>query len=325
LSLIKAQRIQKEKGNDYKIIVFTKALCRYMDAGRKALGLTNDFYYYWDWKNRRHCPSADYIIVDEIQDFTKEEILEFIHATRKNFFFFGDIAQSIYEDLKDTFPVNKIRRLFDEDHEPKEFSLYSNYRLPIPVARITEQYVYVQQDKNGNVIQIGRGNSYDENIYKSTENEIPRFIRYNSLNEQVKAIANIKNRQQLSDVGILLPHNENVKQVSMLLNSLGVDHELKYEDKENRIDTLDFTTINPKVMTYHSAKGLQFDTVFLPNILDLSSIPKRHISEQKALYVAMTRTCRLLYVMYSGSLPHPLCDVPPILYKTTETDTIEDI
>ena len=73
LALIKAQRIQKERGNSYQIIVFTKALCGYMNSGRKELGLNNQFIYYWIWKNRNNCPSSDYVIVDEIQDFSKED------------------------------------------------------------------------------------------------------------------------------------------------------------------------------------------------------------------------------------------------------------
>lgn len=39
LALIKAQRIQKEYGTNYKVIVFTKALCKYMNSGKKELGL----------------------------------------------------------------------------------------------------------------------------------------------------------------------------------------------------------------------------------------------------------------------------------------------
>ena len=315
LALIKAQRIQKEKGNNYGIIVFTKALCKYMNAGRKALNLNKDFYYHWYWKNKLGCPSADYIIVDEIQDFSKEEILDFIRAANKNFFFFGDTAQSIYQGLKDTMPVDEIRNLFSYGSKPKDFELYRNYRLPKPVAKLVQ---YVGLDLDG----------FDINTYKSKENDIPRFIRYNSLEEQVKAIANIIKKLQLSDVGILLPHNENVRQVWNALNQFGINQEMKFDDKtdwHNNIDNLDFTTTNPKVMTYHSAKGLQFETVFLPNITELSSDPQRHIAEQKALYVAMTRTCRFLYVMYSGYLPQPLSEIPPILYKTTETDTIEDI
>ncbi len=315
LALIKAQRIQKEKGNDYQIIVFTKALCNYMNAGRETLGHQNDFNYHWYWRNRLYCPKADYVIVDEIQDFSKEEIQEFIDATRKNFFFFGDTAQSIYEGLKDTIPVNGINRLFSADKEPKNFSLYRNYRLPVPAARVA-QYVGIDLD------------AFDERTYKSKETAIPRFISYNDLNSQIKAISSIIQRGNLTDVGILLPHNENVREVSSLLNDYGVNHEAKYEDKEdwrNGVNNLDFSTSNPKVMTYHSAKGLQFEAVFLPDICPLSDEEERRVSEQKALYVAMTRTYRYLYIMYSGVLPEPLNQVPNSLYLTTETDVVEDI
>ena len=106
LALIKAQRIQKERGNNYRVIVFTKALCRYMNTGRVALGLTRDFEYYYRWSKSKH--PADYIIVDEIQDFSKEEIEEFIDATNKHFFFFGDTAQSLYDGI----PQKDIPNLF---------------------------------------------------------------------------------------------------------------------------------------------------------------------------------------------------------------------
>lgn len=314
LALIKAQRIQKEKGDDYRIIVFTKALCRYMNTGKETLGLNNDFYYHWQWRNEG-CPSANYVIVDEIQDFSQEEIKEFIAATNKNFFFFGDTAQSIYEGLKTTLPVEEIRSLLPHDRRPKIFELYRNYRLPKTVARVV-QYIGIDLD------------GYDESTYKSEETAIPRFIQYKNFEEQIKSLADIVRRGNLSDVGILVPHNENVKQVSDLLNKYSVDHEMKYEDKENwrnRIDNLNFITPNPKVMTYHSAKGLQFETVFIPAITELTDDPKRRVSEQKALYVAMTRTYRDLYVMYSGSLPHPLSDVPKELYKISEIDEIEDL
>lgn len=315
LALIKAQRIQKEKGDNYQIIVYTKALCNYMNAGRETLGLHNDFHYHWHWRNRLECPSSDYVIVDEIQDFTQEEIQEFIEATNRNFFFFGDTAQSIYQGLKDTMPVNAINRLFPYDREPKNFSLYRNYRLPIPAARVA-QYVGIDLD------------TYDEKTYKSKETAVPKFIKYNSLNDQISAIARIIKRNNLTDVGILLPHNDNVRTVCTILNSNGIDHEAKYEDKENwrnSVNNLNFTTSNPKVMTYHSAKGLQFETVFLPNICPLSDSDDRRISEQKSLYVAMTRTYRYLYVMYSGFLPYPLSNVPSSLYSTSEIEIVEDI
>lgn len=312
LALIKAQRVQKAFGNNYQVIVFTKALCHYMNAGRLELGLENDFVYHWDWKNRKHAPHSDYVIVDEIQDFTKEEIEEFIGAANKNFFFFGDTAQSIYEGLKATLPVNEIRPLAPVEKHAKEFELYRNYRLPIPVAKVA-YVVGVDLDV------------FIESTYKSTETAVPRFIRYASPDDQLAAIDRIIRRNQMTDVAILLPHNEDVAGVYGKLKAMGGNYEVRYSGRgpnATRQDSLDFASTNPKIMTYHSAKGLQFETVFLPYI---ESFTEGRPSNRKSLYVAMTRTYRNLYIMYSSALPSVLQKVDCQLYKTNEIDEIEDI
>ena len=65
-------------------------------------------------------------------------------------------------------------------------------------------------------------------------------------------------------------------------------------------------------MTYHSAKGLQFKTVILPSCC-LDGI--RDVEQQKALYVAMTRTYKNLYVMYIGDKrPYPLDKIDENLF-----------
>lgn len=308
LALIKAQHIQKKYGNDYKIIVYTKALCEYMSSGKEALGLNNDFYYYWKWKNRLNCAPADYIIVDEIQDFTREEIKEFINAAQKGFYFFGDTAQSIYEGLKQTLRVDEIKFEFPQlRSKVKDFSLYRNYRLPIPVARLAHQ-VGIDLD------------SFEESTYRSHENVLPRIIDYGSHRDQIEAIHRIISNRDMTDVAILLPNNNLVKEVYDHLQTLGGDYEVKYNDEEyNNVEDLNFKSTNPKVMTYHSAKGLQFETVFLPYI---ECFDDRY---RKPLYVAMTRTYRNLYIMYSHILPSVLSNVEKNLYLTTETDDIEDI
>lgn len=312
LALIKAQRIQKEKGDDYQIIVFTKALCHYMNSGRNELGLRKQFTYHWIWKNRLNCPSSDYVIVDEIQDFEEKEIQEFISATQKHFFFFGDTAQSIYEGLKNTIAVEDIGYLLPKGEKPKPFELYRNYRLPIPVAKFV-QYIGVDLQP------------YEESTYKSPERVIPKILEYSNIVEQYTAIRDIIKKRDLSDVAILLPHNDMVKTAGEIFNNLNMNVELRYNDKEdwqNSKDTLNFSTSNPKVMTYHSAKGLQFETVFLPRIETFEDDGGAH---RKSLYVAMTRTYRNLYVMYSGMLPELLSEVPRNLYETTENEEIEDI
>jgi hypothetical protein len=330
LALIKAQRIQKEYGTNYKVIVFTKALCNYMNSGKQELGLTNDFYYHEEWKYQRekrgrymvyskdgngnkipYMPSADYIIVDEIQDFSNAEIREFLNATNKNFFFFGDTAQSIYEGFKTTVPVDRISSIVPLNMRVKNWELYRNYRLPLPVAKVV-QPVGIDLPP------------FIESTYKSKETSIPRFLKYNSENDQIKAIHYIITKNNMTDVAILLPDNEYVKTVYDQLKAMGGNYELKYNDKanfKNNQDSLNFASTNPKVMTYYSAKGLQFETVFLPYIENFSG----QESDRKALYVAMTRTYRNLYVMYSTRLPSPLSNIDKAFYKTTEIDEIEDL
>lgn len=312
LALIKAQRIQQKFGNNYQVIVFTKALCRYMNAGRTELGLKNDFVYHWKWQNKLHKKHSDYIVVDEIQDFTRDEVLEFVNAAEKGFFFFGDTAQSVYAGLKDTIRVDDVQSLPRGRKELRKFDLYRNYRLPLPVARLAHK-IGVDLDE------------FCESTYKSTETEMPRVIRYGTQEAQLDAIHRIISEKGLTDVGILLPHNDKVKDVADALCKRGGNYEARYNDRSNfrdSADNLDFNSTNPKVMTYHSAKGLQFETVFLPFLEDVFI---RNPDDRKPLYVAMTRTYRNLYVMYSGRLPTVLQPIDHALYKTSETDEVDDI
>ena len=313
LALIKAQRIQKEKGNDYQIIVYTKSLARFMNAGRKHLGLENQFTYHWDFVHRKLCPHSHYIIVDEIQDFTQEEVEQLVGAGDV-FFFYGDSAQSIFEEYKNTINMNTIFEIQDvKTKAPKRWELYRNYRLPVPVAKVA-QYVGVDLMP------------FDECTYKSKVKTMPLIIELNSLEEQVAHIADtLKRNSILDDVGIFAPSNSDVKDIHVQLNQLDVKHEVKYTEKDdngrfNEVDTLNFNSPLPKVMTYHSAKGLQFGAVFLPNVQPTIG-PK-----QKLLYVAMTRTYNHLYIYYSNEMPTPLSAIPPELYRTSdEAETIEDM
>ena len=110
-----------------------------------------------------------------------------------------------------------------------------------------------------------------------------------------------------------------------------VNCELRFQDKtdwRSSVDSLNFSSTNPKLMTYHSAKGLQFETVFLPLLEEYEEkwdFVKNVDCNRKALYVAMTRTYKDLYVMYSGDLPDVLTEIPANLYMAQETEEIEDI
>lgn len=306
IALHKAMKI-RETGGDVILIAFTKSLNRYMSAGRTDNGLGNRFFYHWQWKHEG-MPKADYVIVDEIQDFTRSEIEEFMAAANKSYFFFGDTAQSIYGEIRPgTLTVEEISDLTGL----KILHLYNNYRLPKPVAQITQTYVGVDV------------NPYEEAVYQSKERERPRFLMYESVAKQADVIVGLITKNKWRNVGILLPSNNAVYEMYGYLRERHLVCESKYSAEQGNDaqdipltsnDSLNFRSESPKLMTYHSAKGLQFETVILPMFVAAKSQAAR-----KALYVAMTRTYRNLYVMYTGKLGAPLSNVPEHLYIAKES------
>lgn len=291
IAMHKAQQIL-EMGGDVIVISYTKSLCEFMGCGKSVFNLKERFYYHYQWKQRL-MPQADYIIVDEIQDFTREEVQEFIKATRKNYFFFGDTAQSIYGGLKTTMSIKEISEITGL----QPLMLYNNYRLPKPVAKITQQYIGIDV------------NPYSETAYKSTEINLPHIVQIDTMEAQAKAIIEIVKKQRDKTIGILVSENTLVQKFMDIFYQENFLCEAKYNDGDSLNYTLDFSTQNPKLMTYHSAKGLQFGTVIIPMFDGATSNDRR-----KSLYVAMTRTYRNLFVLYNGELKTPLKEIDKSLY-----------
>lgn len=327
LALYKALRVQNERRGEYSVIVYTKALCAFMQSGCNFLKLAKPVLYKDDWLYNKHIPTADYVIDDEIQDFTKDEVQAFMNNARKHFFFFGDEAQSVYNGFpngdgtkKQTVTMNDIRQMAEQKGGCAYFELPRNYRLPKPVARITQDYIGVNVPKFG-----------DGLTYMSEETAKPKILCYRSFPEQLEAIIRIIKNRELDDVAILFKDNgliphvkdclvaEDEKDVSMYhRRKLYFDAKYKGDSHFSPLTDLHFDRPeNPKLLTFHSAKGLQFENVFIPFLSDPTDEMWR-----KALYVAMTRTYRNLFLMYSGDEPSILKEIPADLYEVSEIDKI---
>ena len=295
IAIKKAQQIIQQ-GGDVLVITYTSSLNDFIDNGIRDHNLKSHVLYYYQWE-KKNFPKADYIIVDEVQDFDEDEIRRFINATKKCYFFFGDTAQSIYGGMKHTLSIEEISKITGLTQLP----LYNNYRLPRNIAKVTQQYVV----NNPDLI-------YSERVYQNKENVFPYIVHYNNVDEEISAIVKLIKEQKLPNVGILLPNNDQVLQIYKKLIENGIYCEYKYSDEENKktYNTLNFSTIQPKIMTYHSAKGLQFETVILPSFTFAKGM-----TEQKTQYVAMTRTYRNLYVMYQTAEMPFYKPIPAHLYK----------
>lgn len=337
-----AKRVEENQLGGRMIVVYTKALEEYIREGIKTLNFNCNLTHHelWKWRNvekwdnndnryyekELYCPHADYFVVDEIQDFSLEDIRLFVSSTDKFCCFFGDMAQSVYQRGRIT--MKQVLDLIPASKNPKDYTLYYNYRLPIGIAKAAQ---YVGENLE----------PFEEGRYKSKEKTIPRVIKMDNKDDQIKEISEYCKRHINSETAILVPYKLDVINVCTKLKELGVNCEMKYDvpdpfkeaarrgqringipDEQYRdVDTLDFSTNNVKVLTYHSSKGLQFQTVFLPWI---NQNPQYATEMRTPLYVAMTRTYRDLFILHQGYLPYPLSSIPRELYKTTIIDKVED-
>ena len=302
LALWKAKQIQEGGKGSYLYVVYTKALRQYMSDGIKQIGLHEsnvvnfDACFQWGkndygelqrgvWKKG----SYDYVIVDEAQDFSRDDIELLKSKARKALLVYGDTAQQLYKFLKDkqTVSMEDIQYFTKFPVEQLVF----NHRLPKKIARVAQ---YLNSES-------------DELEERCTEEgtEKPKILKYNTKQEQFAAIANLIKNKGMEDVGILFRNNKEVDEAYDYFTNKGIEVEAKsYRHK----DELDFTSDNPKLMTYHSSKGLQFENVFIPECTAEGA------DDRNPLYVAITRTYRSLYIMHSGNLSCFFDDVPTDLY-----------
>ncbi len=304
LALWKAKQIQEQHKGSYLYIVYTKALKQYMADGIHKVGLKEsnvanfDACFYWprdekgnikrgDWKKG----TFDYIIVDEAQDFSKDEIELLRSKANKALLVYGDSAQQLYKFKQNKQPVS-IEDIQFFTKFPVE-QLVFNHRLPKKVARVA-QYLNSENDE------------LEERCTEEGK-EMPKILKYDTINQQYDTIISLIQNRNMEDVGILFRNNKEVEEAYYYFKEKGLNVEAKFE---NFMD-LNFNSDNPKMMTYHSSKGLQFEHVFIPECTVEDE------ADRSPLYVAITRTYSGLYIMHSGNLSSLFDDVPISAYENS--------
>lgn len=297
LALWRAKELQESKRGSFFVLVFTKALRQFIDDGIREIGIdTNKVLYQWDWENRKNKPTADFFIVDEAQDFTLTEINYIKGKANNSVMLFGDSAQQLYQEKRVTIDGNPRKERTSSmpgiaaSLNVQIRDLTFNYRLPKRIARFAE-YINSQSDKL-------------EPRCKKEGAYYPVLKKCKNFEEELNWIIQKIKENNLKDVGILLPHNVNAKNVFDYLNNLGLNPEVKFDFEGKSVMSLSFNTDNPKILTYHSAKGLQFQAVFLPSCETTDEF------FQNPLYVAITRTYERLYISYSNELSPYLRTIP---------------
>ena len=138
LALHKAREIQELELGTYLVVIYTKTLRAFIKDGITSLGLNPDRVCNFHQLKNYGFESADYIIVDEIQDFNTEQIQNLIKMANKNFIFFGDDSQQLHAIRNGNITLEDIKKIGSIEYE-KHITLNKNYRLPKPIAEFAQQ------------------------------------------------------------------------------------------------------------------------------------------------------------------------------------------
>lgn len=228
----------------------------------------------------------DYLIIDEAQDFNISDYINRICPHRgKSLSLFGDSVQQMNNNGSS---IDAIARALNY----KKFTLEYNYRLPKSIAKIAQQLQNVKVDLLTNNLKDG-GNSDYPNYPK------PIITKYSSKEKELEGIVSRIKMEDLDDVAILLPNEDDVREVNKYLNDRGIKTQVHYRTGKivpfRTINTLDFSNNDlPCILTYYAAKGSEFDNVFIPFANEANGCTRN------SFYVACTRSSRNLYISYVG-------------------------
>lgn len=313
LALHKASQIEKT-GGSYFIIAYTRALVDFIQAGANALGIPvhkilTEFAL--TTKAKVAIPSVDYLFIDESQDFSENDIRLFQQIAKKGIFFFGDSAQQMRttkldfsgasKEPKPTVNITQIEIIT----QLKNIQFSVNHRLPQSIAAFAQYFETNGQNIVANCINKG-GNQ-------------PTIKKCATSQEELTWILDYVNNNSLKDVGILVNTNESAKAVydACLVyfannKNANVYIGVRYSIGGSTVDKLDFNRTGNaiNILTFDSAKGLQFETVFIPY---MDSSFKR---TDKAFYVALTRASENLFITFSDTLSSKITNnVPASIYQ----------
>lgn len=231
---------------------------------------------------------VDYLIIDEAQDFDVcDYTARFNTRYDKSITLFGDSAQMIYGNRGAS--LDKIQECL----QFPRYCLTNNYRLPKATARMVQDIPIDSVDLLSSNMKA-RGNS-DYPVFPK-----PVISQFSSKEEEVKSIINQIRERDLDDVAILVPSEDEVRELHNAFEKADIPTQVFFRTSKQvpfkTINTLDFRNNEvPTILTYHAAKGTEFDNVFVPFASRITQ------NNRKAFYVACTRTSRSLFISYSGT------------------------
>jgi hypothetical protein len=274
----------------------------------------------------------DVIMVDEVQDLP-EDVVSLLRNHSKRLILAGDEAQSIYDQRVDS---DRIPVLAGANSYP----LTILHRL---TSKIIEMAQTIFPDKRLDTAKRSRMKNVDVTL-ATAKTEIEE-VKYVWSKAKLSAVPGVP-------AAVLLPNHSAI--IAFVNGVLEIEGHDAWQVARNRFGKLDYEAMNSYLgscglslqyvgskhgslksadnsgmvvlMTYHSSKGLDFETVFLPFLCSSTSIWRDDpVRERTLFFVALTRSRLNLFLSYTDRPHHLISKIPYHLVRAItvpeESDT----
>jgi hypothetical protein len=318
-----ADYLVKKPNANVCVVVFTRALVDLLETGLKQIPKLNGksipviTIYQLEWRIKN---GAKYnaIFCDEVQDLPIE-FINLMKSSCENLIIAGDAEQSIYNSVPVWNQKPATSKEIQDTIFPIEKKLGVIYRLTESVLKVLKKVFPSMLNDMPNIARVDTEIKLYESDSKDNEKEI-RFCwkeikqtntlrvsevsailicEHDGICEFIDFIAEIEGKQKWKredEKG--MPNyqlmNNHLKNIGIPIIYVGNGYgSLTEADRDNKV----------VITTYHSAKGLDFDYVYLPMANDDMFI---HSNIDSLLLVALSRSKAGLFISYTGSIYTPL-------------------
>ena len=239
-----------------------------------------------------------HVIVDEGQDMPKEfyAVLRMISRTLT---VFADENQQLTDERSTIVEIAAVTGISSMAH------LDRNFRNTRAIAAVAAAFF------------TGAGAAPVELRNDAVDGDKPVLAADPALHATVTRLVNFERTNSRQQIGVLVPYVDQLKKIyNRLEGKTKSPVQVYLSEGMGPRHPVDFTSPGIKLISYKSAKGLEFDTVFLPELQANRADPEG-VGFRMNMYVAVSRARSQLYLIYSGE------GEPPVI-KTLPLDLIDD-
>ncbi len=262
------------------LLTYTKSLEIYLSqtAGSQSQAAGENVDRTYRWTTRGLHGNYDEIIIDEAQDVEIAKYKQIKNCTNMVSYSADDnqilypTRQTTEDQLKDCFPENNSCPL-DE-----------NFRNSYEITHLVKSLFFTR------VIIDGKDNGPKPTLVCTDNNdEVQKKVIFDVIKQY---------QSETHNIAVLVPRAEDVIDWYDILINYGVNSCSKYESKSMQIGKIE----NIHVTTFKSSKGLEFDTVIIPDFDNYNkNIRNLRVITENDYYVALTRTKRNLVLIDNGN------------------------